>query len=73
MGRWTRTMQSLGAKTALSVDVSESALRSTTRFNPNTLKANVMELPSEHLELEGKFDFGNFWGVAMCFKRIAQL
>lgn len=66
MGRWTRTMQSLGAKSVLSVDVSESALRSTTRFNPNTMKANVMELASEHPELEGKFDFGNFWGVAMC-------
>lgn len=66
MGRWTRTMQSLGAKEVLSVDVSESALKSTSRFNPNTLEANIMELPNEHKELKEQFDFGNLWGVAMC-------
>lgn len=66
MGRWTRTMQYLGAKDILSVDVSESALKSTARFNPNILEANIMELPKEHPELKEQFDFGNLWGVAMC-------
>jgi SAM-dependent methyltransferase len=66
MGRWTRTLQRLGAKEVLSVDISESALKSTVRFNKNILRANIMNLPKEHPELKEKFDFGNFWGVAMC-------
>lgn len=66
MGRWTRTMQMIGAREVLSVDISESALASTRQFNPNVLRANIMTLPEEHPELAGQFDFANLWGVAMC-------
>ncbi len=66
LGRWTRTMQAIGAKSVTSIDVSASALASTSRFNPNTHKANIMNIPEEHPEWVGKFDFANFWGVAMC-------
>lgn len=66
MGRWTRTMQYLGAYEVLSIDISENAIKSTSRFNSNTLRTNIMELPVNHPELEGQFDFVNFWGVAMC-------
>jgi len=65
MGRWTRVMQALGARSVLSVDLSGSALASVSRFNPNVLRADVMTLPEEHPELVGRFDFANFWGVAM--------
>ncbi|MGL1862834.1 MAG: class I SAM-dependent methyltransferase [Pseudodesulfovibrio sp.] len=66
MGRWTKTMLNIGAKSVLSIDMSESGLKSTSTFNPNTLRANLMELSEEHPELTEKFEFGNFWGVAMC-------
>jgi len=66
MGRWTKTMQALGARSVLSIDASDSALRSASAFNDRTLKANIMELPSEHPELCAAFDFACFWGVAMC-------
>lgn len=66
MGRWTRTMQFIGAADVLSVDMSESALASTRRFNDNVLRADILRLPEEHPELGGQFDFANFWGVAMC-------
>jgi SAM-dependent methyltransferase len=66
MGRWTKTMQALGARSVLSIDASESALRSVSEFNPNTLSADIMQLPAEHPELAGRFDFACFWGVAMC-------
>ena len=66
MGRWTRAMQLIGASEVLSVDVSESALKSTGRFNPQTMKANILKLPEEHPGLKGQFDFANLWGVAMC-------
>ena len=66
MGRWTRTMQRIGAREVLSIDASDSALKSTGRFNPNLLKADLLNLPQEHPELGGQFDFGNMWGVAMC-------
>lgn len=65
MGRWTRVMQALGARSVLSVDLSDSALRSVSRFNPNVLCADIMTLPEDHPELVGQFDFANFWGVAM--------
>lgn len=65
MGRWTRTMLALGARSVLSVDLSDSALKSVSRYNPNSRKANVMTIPEEHPEWVGKFDFANFWGVAM--------
>lgn len=66
MGRWTRTMQALGAESVLSIDASENALRSVRRFNPNSQFANIMRIPEEHPEWVGKFDFACFWGVAMC-------
>lgn len=65
MGRWTRVMQALGARSVLSVDLSDSALASVSRFNPNVLRADIMRLREEHPELVGRFDFANFWGVAM--------
>jgi SAM-dependent methyltransferase len=66
LGRWTRTMLALGAKSVLSVDMSESALASVRRFNENALKADITDIPSRHPELVGRFDFANLWGVAMC-------
>jgi SAM-dependent methyltransferase len=66
MGRWTRTMQRIGAASVLSIDMSESALKSTGQFNPNIMKSNILELKRERPELAGQFDFGNMWGVAMC-------
>lgn len=66
LGRWTRTMQRLGAASVLSIDISESALRSVARFNPNVARVNIMEIPQTHPEWVGAFDFANFWGVAMC-------
>lgn len=66
MGRWTRTMQFLGAKEVLSMDISESAIKSTSRFNKNIIRTNIMEIPKNHPELKEKFDFINMWGVAMC-------
>src|ERR1041385_3591710 len=65
LGRWTRTMLALSARTVLSVDMSESALASVKRVNPNLLKADVTELHTQHPELTGQFDFANLWGVAM--------
>lgn len=64
MGRWTRTAQRLGAREVLSIDISESAIESTRRFNSNVLRTNVVELASEHPEFGGKFDFAVIWGVA---------
>jgi SAM-dependent methyltransferase len=66
MGRWTKTMQALGARSVLSIDASESAIESVSQFNPNVLRADIMELPTEHPELAERFDFACFWGVAMC-------
>lgn len=65
LGRWTRTMLALGAKSVLSLDMSESALASVRRFNKNVLKADITEIPSQHPEFVGTFDFANLWGVAM--------
>ena len=66
LGRWTRTMLTIGARSVISVDMSQSALESVRRFNSNVVKADVMKLPEEHPEFIGKFDFANLWGVAMC-------
>jgi len=66
LGGWTRVMQRLGAQSVLSVDMSESALTSVARFNPNVARANILEIPREHPEWVARFDFANFWGVAMC-------
>lgn len=66
MGRWTKTMQKLGAASVMSIDMSPSGLASVSRFNPTTRQVNVMRLREEHPDLVGQFDFANFWGVAMC-------
>lgn len=66
MGRWTKTMQALGARSVLSIDASESAIRSVSRFNDLVMRADLMDLPIQHPELVGGFDFACFWGVAMC-------
>ncbi len=66
MGRWTKTMLALGARSVLSIDASESAIRSVSSFNDRVLRVDIMELPTQHPELVGRFDFACFWGVAMC-------
>jgi SAM-dependent methyltransferase len=66
LGRWTKVMMALGAKSVLSVDMSDSALKSVRRFNEHVRRVNVMEIPTEHTDIVGQFDFANFWGVAMC-------
>ena len=66
MGRWTRAMQMIGAESVVSVDLSQSALDSVSRFNKAVVRADVMTLPEEHPELVDRFDFANLWGVAMC-------
>ncbi|MFQ5757133.1 MAG: class I SAM-dependent methyltransferase [Acidiferrobacterales bacterium] len=66
MGRWTRTLQKIGAASVLSVDMSESALQSVRRYNDRVMKANIMTLIREYPELKEQFDFTVFWGVAMC-------
>jgi len=66
MGRWSKVMLSLGAKSVLSVDMSESALKSVSSFNKNTRRVDVMNLISDCPDLVGQFDFANLWGVAMC-------
>jgi SAM-dependent methyltransferase len=66
MGRWTRTMQALGARSVLSIDASESALHSVSEFNDHVMQADIMDLHTQHPELQGAFDFACFWGVAMC-------
>jgi SAM-dependent methyltransferase len=65
-GRWTKLMQALGARSVLSIDMSRSALESVRRFNENVQEVDIMRIPSHHSELVGRFDFANFWGVAMC-------
>jgi SAM-dependent methyltransferase len=75
-GRWTRTLQELGGQ-VYSADVSEHALRSTRRFNPNTHRLDIFSI-DQHPELVSAFDFTLCWGVVMCthdprlaFERIA--
>ena len=65
LGRWTRTMQELGARSVLSVDISTSALAGVRRFNQEVLQADVTQLTGQHPELVNRFDFANLWGVAM--------
>ncbi len=66
LGRWTKTMLRLGAKSVLSIDISQSALDSVSTFNKNVRRVNIVEIPAEQPDLVGKFEFGCFWGVAMC-------
>lgn len=66
MGRWTRVMQRLGARSVLSVDASPNAINSVTRFNANVRQIDLFALPKDHPDMLGAFDFVCFWGVAMC-------
>ena len=54
MGRWTKTMLKIGAKTVLSIDISASALESVKRFNSNVRRVNIMEIMERHRDLIGK-------------------
>jgi len=63
-GRWTRTLLSLGGRVK-SVDVSENAIQSTRRFNPDTEILNIFDIPKRP-EFHKKFDFVLCWGVVMC-------
>lgn len=63
-GRWTRVIQELGAAEVLSVDVSEHSLKSVSRFNSQTLQADLSQLSTDHPDLVDAFDFANLWGVA---------
>ncbi|MBG0776944.1 MAG: class I SAM-dependent methyltransferase [Desulfovibrionaceae bacterium] len=65
-GRWTKVMQRLGAQELLSTDISASALQATSKFNENVREVDVMRIPQATPDLVGRFDFTNFWGVAMC-------
>jgi len=63
-GRWTKTLQKLGASVK-SVDVSDHALESTRRFNSDTEKLDIFDIPARN-DLQRSFDFTLCWGVIMC-------
>jgi SAM-dependent methyltransferase len=63
-GRWTRVLQALGGKVK-SVDVSESGLESTRRFNEDTEYLDLFSV-GERPDLQEAFDFTLSWGVVMC-------
>jgi SAM-dependent methyltransferase len=63
-GRWTKTLKALGGS-VVSVDVSEHALASTRRFNPETFKLDIFDIP-KRADLRCAFDFVLCWGVVMC-------
>jgi 2-polyprenyl-3-methyl-5-hydroxy-6-metoxy-1,4-benzoquinol methylase len=63
-GRWTRTLQALGAKVK-SIDVSEHALQSTRRFNADSERLDIFDL-ADRQDLHGVFDLTLCWGVVMC-------
>ncbi|MFC1826123.1 class I SAM-dependent methyltransferase [Thermodesulfobacteriota bacterium] len=65
-GRWTKTMMKMGAKSVLSVDASEHAIKSVSRFNPNVLRSNIFDIPEKHPKLKSSFDAAICWGVIMC-------
>jgi SAM-dependent methyltransferase len=54
----------LGAK-VVPVDVSEHALRSTNRFNRDTFRLDIFDIPARP-DLQQAFDFTLCWGVVMC-------
>lgn len=66
LGRWTRVMQKLDAQEVLSIDMSPSAIKGTSKYNPNSMQSDIMLIPEEHPEWVNAFDFANLWGVAMC-------
>lgn len=63
-GRWTKTLMTLGGNVT-SVDVSENAIKSTSRFNPDTSRLDIFDIPTRP-DLQGAFDFTLCWGVVMC-------
>lgn len=63
-GRWTKTLQSLGAKMT-SIDVSQHGIESTKRFNADVSKCSIFDIPSR-ADLQQAFDFTLCWGVVMC-------
>jgi SAM-dependent methyltransferase len=80
MGRWTRTLQALGAAKVLSIDLSESGLTNVRKYNAHTLASDVTRLDAEHPELAKRFDFAVCWGVvhhthdpALAFRNVANL
>lgn len=64
-GRWTRTMQALGASVK-SIDVSPHGLASTRRFNDDVEELNLFDILPQRKDLHGTFDFVLCWGVVMC-------
>jgi len=63
-GRWTKTLQSLGARMK-SIDVSEHGLASTRRFNSDCERLSLFDIEQRH-DLHRAFDFTICWGVVMC-------
>ncbi len=63
-GRWTKTLQSLGANMK-SIDVSTHGLASTRRFNEDVSKCSIFDIPNRG-DLHRAFDFTLCWGVVMC-------
>jgi len=63
-GRWTKTLMALGGK-VVSADVSRHALISTRRFNPDTSRLDIFDVPNRP-DLHQAFDFTLCWGVVMC-------
>jgi SAM-dependent methyltransferase len=63
-GRWARTLMELGAR-VVSFDISENAIRSTKRFNPDTSRLDIFDMPAR-ADLQRAFDFTLCWGVVMC-------
>jgi SAM-dependent methyltransferase len=63
-GRWTRTLQTLGASVK-SIDISEHGLKSVRRFNDDAERLDLFELPNRP-DLHAAFDFTICWGVVMC-------
>lgn len=64
-GRWTRTLQALGARVK-STDVSSHGLMSTRRFNDDFQVLNLFDILPQRPDLHGAFDFTLCWGVIMC-------
>lgn len=64
-GRWTKSLLTLGAEVK-SVDVSEHALKSTGRFNPDVERLDIFEIAEKRSDLHESFDFTICWGVVMC-------
>jgi SAM-dependent methyltransferase len=64
LGRWLKVMLALVARSVLFIDMSESALKSVSSFNRETMRLDIMKIQSAHPELVDQFDFANLWLVA---------